>query len=63
MTPCAKGCCFTGLQVCGRQRKCACHALDQPRTEPRGSDAQPYRDPTSREAIRNIEQQRKKRKR
>jgi len=59
MTPCARGCCFTGLQVCARQRTCNCHA-DERRPPPRGSDSKRWRDPTAEQAIRNIERRKKK---
>jgi hypothetical protein len=53
MTPCARGCCFTGMQVCGKQRTCSCH-VDERRPPPRGSDATRHKDPTAEQAIRNI---------
>jgi len=59
MTPCARGCCFTGLQVCARKRACLCHA-DERRPPPRGSDARKYADPTADQAIRNITNERRK---
>ena len=55
MTPCARGCCWVPMEgVCAQQRKCACHWVDVPRTEPRTSDARTYRNPTEDEAIRRV---------
>jgi hypothetical protein len=53
VTKCARGCCFTGLNVCGKQRACLCH-VDDLKPPPKGSDARSHNDPTANEAIRNI---------
>ena len=62
MTPCTRGCCWTGLQVCGKKRECDCHWGDWLNVAAQNANngaVTTYRDPTSHEAIRNIERARK----
>ena len=59
MTPCARGCCWTGLNVCARNRTCACHWDDTRPAPVRGGALATYRDPTAAEAIGNIERERR----
>lgn len=64
MTSCARGCCFTGLQVCARSYTCACHPT--PLTEWLGTRAdepavrRTHADPTGNQAVNNIMRQQRK---
>lgn len=57
-SPCARGCCYTGLQVCARAYSCACHQealtgwLHAPTTE--APVRLGHRDPTANQAIGNV---------
>lgn len=58
MSPCARGCCFTGLQVCAKARSCACH-WDERRPGSRSNGTVTYRDPTAEQAVSNVMKERK----
>jgi hypothetical protein len=58
MTPCARGCCFTGLQVCARTYSCKCHWLDRRPAAVKGGADRTYRDPVANEAIANVMKER-----
>lgn len=59
MTTCARGCCYTGLEVCAHAYSCACHWEARiPAAVKGGADAT-YRDPTAQEAIANVMRTRK----
>jgi hypothetical protein len=60
MTPCARGCCWTGLRVCAKARACSCHWGDWLTTQPTNNGAVgSRRDPTGNQAIRNVMREQK----
>ncbi len=59
MTTCARGCCYTGLQVCARNRSCACHWAEMAPASVKGGALATYRDPTASQAIHNIDKERR----
>lgn len=60
MTPCARGCCWVPMAgVCAMARSCACHWADVRPATVSGGALATYRDPTSRQAIYNIETERR----
>jgi hypothetical protein len=60
MTPCSRGCCWSPYG-CARSRECECHWADWLTTAAQAANngaVTAYRDPTSQEAIYNIEKAR-----
>jgi hypothetical protein len=54
---CARGCCYTGLGVCARQRVCDCHWGEAAPARTAGGADATYNDPTARQAIANVMKQ------